>query len=198
MPHRTTLPTSMLHGRVESLVPAYAVKLGHFCITQQQKRTSSNAIGDGQARQSTPTQQARDSPVFPFRTVTCEPKTEPAYGRRSRPFWIVGGEILTSRRLDPLTTLGLCVRVCACVTAQWTGIVTQIAVDMLESGKVDAVVCVQSDENDRFTPKPVVARTAADIVAAKGVKPSLSPNLNVLATIEALVDVKKLLFIGVG
>eukprot|EP00959_Pyramimonas_sp_CCMP1952_P437834 9166320-Pyramimonas_sp.AAC.1 len=101
-------------------------------------------------------------------------------------------------RLDPLTTLGLCVRVCACVTAQWTGIVTQIAVDMLESGKVDAVVCVQSDENDRFTPKPVVARTAADIVAAKGVKPSLSPNLNVLATIEALVDVKKLLFIGVG
>jgi len=82
--------------------------------------------------------------------------------------------------------------------AQWTGIVTQIAIDMLESGKVDAVVCVQSDEEDRFTPKPVVARTAADIIAAKGVKPSLSPNLNVLATIEALVDVKKLLFIGVG
>ena len=31
----------------------------------------------------------------------------------------------------------------------------QIAIDMLESGKVDAVVCVQADENDRFTPKPV-------------------------------------------
>jgi hypothetical protein len=31
----------------------------------------------------------------------------------------------------------------------------QIAIEMLESGKVDAVVCVQSDENDRFTPKPV-------------------------------------------
>jgi 7-hydroxymethyl chlorophyll a reductase len=76
--------------------------------------------------------------------------------------------------------------------------VTQIAVDMLESGKVDAVVCVQSDEEDRFTPKPVVARTVADIIAAKGVKPSLSPNLNVLATLEALTDVKKLLFIGVG
>lgn len=26
---------------------------------------------------------------------------------------------------------------------------------MLESGKVDAVVCVQADEHDRFTPKPV-------------------------------------------
>jgi len=82
--------------------------------------------------------------------------------------------------------------------AQWTGIVTQIAIDMLESGTVDAVVCVQSGESDRFTPAPVVARTVEDIIAAKGVKPCLSPNLNVLATIEALVDVKKLLFIGVG
>ncbi|PSC76507.1 7-hydroxymethyl chlorophyll a chloroplastic [Micractinium conductrix] len=81
--------------------------------------------------------------------------------------------------------------------AQWTGIVTQIAIEMLESGKVDAVVCVQSDENDRFTPKPVVARSKADILAARGVKPTLSPNLSVLATVEAL-DVKKLLFIGVG
>lgn len=49
----------------------------------------------------------------------------------------------------------------------------------------------------RLKPKPVVARTVEDILASKGVKPSLSPNLNVLATIEAL-DVKNLLFIGVG
>lgn len=81
--------------------------------------------------------------------------------------------------------------------AQWTGIVTQIAVEMLQSGKVDAVVCVQSDAHDRFKPKPVVARTVEDIIAARGVKPSLSPNLEVLATVEAL-DVKRLLFIGVG
>ncbi|KAL4421293.1 hypothetical protein ABPG75_010584 [Micractinium tetrahymenae] len=81
--------------------------------------------------------------------------------------------------------------------AQWTGIVTQIAIEMLESGKVDAVVCVQADEQDRFTPKPVVARSKADILAARGVKPTLSPNLSVLATVEAL-DVKRLLFIGVG
>jgi 7-hydroxymethyl chlorophyll a reductase len=37
--------------------------------------------------------------------------------------------------------------------AQWTGIVTQIAISMLESGAVDAVVCVQSDENDRYGAK---------------------------------------------
>lgn len=45
--------------------------------------------------------------------------------------------------------------------AQWTGIVTQIAIDMLESGQVEAVVCVQSDETDRFTPKPVSLPAAA-------------------------------------
>ena len=33
--------------------------------------------------------------------------------------------------------------------AQWTGVVTGIALEMLNSGQVDAVVCVQSDENDR-------------------------------------------------
>lgn len=81
--------------------------------------------------------------------------------------------------------------------AQWTGIVTQVAIEMLESGAVDAVVCVQSQENDRFAPKPMVARSKEDILKARGVKPTLSPNLNVLATVEAL-DVKKLLFIGVG
>eukprot|EP01024_Parvocaulis_polyphysoides_P010330 TRINITY_DN1346_c3_g2_i1.p1 TRINITY_DN1346_c3_g2~~TRINITY_DN1346_c3_g2_i1.p1 ORF type:complete len:268 (-),score=27.90 TRINITY_DN1346_c3_g2_i1:52-855(-) len=79
--------------------------------------------------------------------------------------------------------------------AQWTGIVTQVAVEMLNSGKVDAVVCVQSDANDRFQPRPVVATTAQEILDARGVKPCLSTNLEVLATVEAL-DVKKLLFIG--
>jgi coenzyme F420-reducing hydrogenase beta subunit len=39
--------------------------------------------------------------------------------------------------------------------AQWTGIVTQIAISMLESQAVDAVVCVQSAETDRFSPEPV-------------------------------------------
>lgn len=43
----------------------------------------------------------------------------------------------------------------------------------------------------------MVARSREDILAARGVKPTLSPNLSVLATVEAL-DVKRLLFIGVG
>ena len=81
--------------------------------------------------------------------------------------------------------------------AQWTGIVTRIAMEMLHEGVVDAVVCVQAQENDRLSPKPIVARSVDDIITAKGVKPCLSPNLEVLATVEAL-NVRKLLFIGVG
>lgn len=52
--------------------------------------------------------------------------------------------------------------------AQWTGIVTTIAVEMLKAGMVEAVVCVQSDPEDRFTPRPVLARTPEEVIAAKG------------------------------
>ena len=48
--------------------------------------------------------------------------------------------------------------------AQWTGIVTQIAIEMLESGKVEAVVCVQSQEQDRFAPMPVSSVLAHQLV----------------------------------
>ncbi|KAL3683781.1 hypothetical protein R1sor_001803 [Riccia sorocarpa] len=81
--------------------------------------------------------------------------------------------------------------------AQWTGIVTSIAMEMLRTDKVDAVICVQSDPNDRFTPRPVLARTPEEVLAARGVKPTLSPNLNTLALVEA-AGVKRLLFCGVG
>lgn len=81
--------------------------------------------------------------------------------------------------------------------AQWTGVVTRLAMSMLEQGKVDAVVCVQAQEDDPLAPKPFVATSVEDILAARGVKPCLSPNLEVLATVEAL-NVRRLLFIGVG
>jgi len=81
--------------------------------------------------------------------------------------------------------------------AQWTGIVTTIGVEMLRSGMVEAVVCVQSDPEDELKPKPCLAMTEEEVIAARGVKPSLSPNLDVLAEVEAR-GIKKLLFIGVG
>ncbi|OAY67430.1 7-hydroxymethyl chlorophyll a reductase, chloroplastic [Ananas comosus] len=81
--------------------------------------------------------------------------------------------------------------------AQWTGIVTTIAVEMLKADMVEAVICVQSDPNDRLAPRPVLARTPEEVIAAKGVKPTLSPNLDTLALVEA-AGVKRLLFCGVG
>jgi coenzyme F420 hydrogenase subunit beta len=37
--------------------------------------------------------------------------------------------------------------------AQWTGIVSSIAIEMLTQGKVEGVVCVQNTEEDRFHPR---------------------------------------------
>ena len=53
---------------------------------------------------------------------------------------------------------GVVLSYCAAYAVPLCTAVPQIAIEMLESGKVDAVVCVQSDENDRFTPKPVSGR----------------------------------------
>lgn len=81
--------------------------------------------------------------------------------------------------------------------AQWTGVVTSLAIALLKNNWVDGVVCVQSDPCDRFRPKPVIATTVDEILAAKGVKPTLSPNLNILALLEES-GLKRILFCGVG
>jgi 7-hydroxymethyl chlorophyll a reductase len=81
--------------------------------------------------------------------------------------------------------------------AQWTGIVTSIAIEMLQSGKVEGVVCVASQPDDPMKPRPILATTVEQILSSKGVKPSLSPNLEILAEVEAR-GLKRLLFIGVG
>ena len=81
--------------------------------------------------------------------------------------------------------------------AQWTGIVSSIACEMLTRGLVEGVVCVQSSPDDRFQPVPIIARTPEDILAARVNKPTLSPNLSVLEEIESS-QMKRLLVIGVG
>ena len=81
--------------------------------------------------------------------------------------------------------------------AQWTGIVSSLACTMLEKGLVEGVVCVQNTKEDRFQPMPIIARTPAEVLAAKVNKPTLSPNLNVLEQIEQS-GMKRLLVIGVG
>ncbi|MEO1184566.1 MAG: coenzyme F420 hydrogenase/dehydrogenase beta subunit N-terminal domain-containing protein, partial [Cyanobacteria bacterium J06636_27] len=81
--------------------------------------------------------------------------------------------------------------------AQWTGIVSSIAIEMLNNGIVEGVVCVQNTKEDRFQPMPVIARTPEEILAARVNKPTLSPNLSVLEQIEKS-GMKRLLVIGVG
>lgn len=81
--------------------------------------------------------------------------------------------------------------------SQWTGIVSSIAIQMLEQGWVEGVVCVQNSDSDRFAPKPIIATTRAEILAARVNKPTLSPNLSVLEQIET-ANLKRLLVIGVG
>ncbi|MCE2670497.1 MAG: Coenzyme F420 hydrogenase/dehydrogenase, beta subunit C-terminal domain [Microcystis sp.] len=81
--------------------------------------------------------------------------------------------------------------------AQWTGIVSTIACEMLDRGLVEGVVCVQNTAEDRFQPQPILARTTEEILAAKVNKPTLSPNLSVLEEIEKS-GMKRLLVIGVG
>ncbi len=81
--------------------------------------------------------------------------------------------------------------------AQWTGIVSAIACEMLKQGMVEGVVCVQNTPEDRFQPMPIIARTPQEVLAAKVNKPTLSPNLNVLEQIEQS-GMKRLLVIGVG
>jgi coenzyme F420 hydrogenase subunit beta len=81
--------------------------------------------------------------------------------------------------------------------AQWTGIVSTIAIEMLNRGLVEGVVCVQNTKEDRFQPMPIIARTPEEILAARVNKPTLSPNLSVLEQIEQS-GMKRLLVIGVG
>ena len=81
--------------------------------------------------------------------------------------------------------------------AQWTGIVSRLGVRALETGLVDAVLCVGQSPDDRFTPVPTLARTAAEVLAARVNKPTLSPNLEVLEQLPGS-DIRRLLAIGVG
>ncbi|MGL5036005.1 MAG: Coenzyme F420 hydrogenase/dehydrogenase, beta subunit C-terminal domain, partial [Microcystaceae cyanobacterium] len=81
--------------------------------------------------------------------------------------------------------------------AQWTGIVSSLACEMLNQGLVEGVICVQNTKEDRFQPQIVIARTTEEVLAAKVNKPTLSPNLSVLEEV-AKSGMKRLLVIGVG
>jgi coenzyme F420-reducing hydrogenase beta subunit len=91
--------------------------------------------------------------------------------------------------------------------AQWTGVVTSIAVSLLEQGVVDAVICVaaaattSADDNTGSwiqAPEPILARTPEDVLRGRGVKPVLAPCLSLLDEVDADPTITSLLFCGVG
>lgn len=87
--------------------------------------------------------------------------------------------------------------------AQWTGCVTSVALSMLESGMVDAVVCIASGESEDglsswSEPEPILARTPEQVLRGRGVKPALAPSLKTLDMIRADKSIRRLLFCGVG
>ena len=85
--------------------------------------------------------------------------------------------------------------------AQWTGVVTGIAISMIESDEVDAVVCIahSNDSKSNFgSSEPILARSANDVLRGRGVKPALAPSLRVLDEIQNDPTIRRLLFCGVG
>lgn len=87
--------------------------------------------------------------------------------------------------------------------SQWTGVVTSIAIAMLETKQVDAVICIANrDRNDQSsswsTPEPIIAKTVQDVLRGRGVKPSLAPSLRILDELKNDKSIKRLLFCGVG
>lgn len=64
--------------------------------------------------------------------------------------------------------------------------------------QVDAVVCVASEDTDSLAPRPILARSVADILSSRGVKPILSPSLELLPLLLQDSSVSRVLVCGVG
>lgn len=80
--------------------------------------------------------------------------------------------------------------------AQWTGIATRLGERLLEDGLVDAVLATASDPADRWAPRPVIVRRAADMAACRGMKMGFSPLLALLDEVRAL-GLRRIAVIGI-
>lgn len=64
--------------------------------------------------------------------------------------------------------------------AQWTGLVTRIGERLLETGRVDAVLTVAPDADDRWKPVPVLITDPKGMAAARGMRMGYAPLLALL------------------
>lgn len=64
--------------------------------------------------------------------------------------------------------------------AQWTGITTSLAADLLARGKIDAVLTMVPDATDRWRPQPALITAAEDMAQARGMRMGYAPLLALL------------------
>ncbi len=69
--------------------------------------------------------------------------------------------------------------------AQWTGITTAIAAELLQSGAVTAVLTVAPDPADRWKPVPVIVTRAEDMAQVRGMRMGYAPTLALLEPARA-------------
>lgn len=70
--------------------------------------------------------------------------------------------------------------------AQWTGLTTSLASDLLERGQIDAVLTMVADANDRWKPQPSLITHAADMARARGMRMGYAPLLALLEEAQRL------------
>ncbi|WP_223422391.1 Coenzyme F420 hydrogenase/dehydrogenase, beta subunit C-terminal domain [Tateyamaria pelophila] len=69
--------------------------------------------------------------------------------------------------------------------AQWTGITTGLGADLLSKGKVDAVLTMVPDAEDRWKPQPALITDPADMARARGMRMGYAPLLALLEEAQA-------------
>lgn len=80
--------------------------------------------------------------------------------------------------------------------AQWTGITTSLAAELLRAGKIDAVLCVVPDASDRWRPQPELITDPQDMAQARGMRMGYSPLLALLEQAQAQ-NFKRLCVVGI-
>lgn len=80
--------------------------------------------------------------------------------------------------------------------AQWTGIATSLAADLLTRGKVEAVLTMVPDEDDIWRPKPAIITEPGDLARSRGMRMGYAPLLALLEVAQAR-GIKRLAVIGI-
>lgn len=80
--------------------------------------------------------------------------------------------------------------------AQWTGLTTRLAEQLLQSGTVDAVLTMVPDADDKWRPRPAIITDPTDMAEARGMRMGYAP---LLALLEPARDAghKRIAVIGI-